>query len=618
MKILLLTPPITQFNTAYPATPYLKSFLTKIGHDVRQVDVSLEFILKLFSKEGLQDCLHVIQKINPKSDSLEFFCSAFDEYQKNIDHVMAFLQSGEHPQIEKLRTRKLLPEGPRFIPLDEQKKYLKKEMKQLSQVEQAKYIASLFLDDLADYIKEGVDELFGFSRYGEKLAASQNSFQDLYTRSQKDTILDRMIKEITANCIQLHEPQVVGITAPFPGNMLGALKIAQFIKNTNPEIKIVLGGGYVNTELRNISDPHLFEFVDFLTFDDGEKPFEQLLLYLENKIPKSNLFRTYYCEEKQVIQSKYTSLNDYNFKNLEAPDYSGLDFNRYVSMIEMPNFVHRLWTDGKWNKMILAHGCYWKKCTFCDVSLDYIGRFEPDNAKNIVDKIETIMAQTGSTGFHFVDEAAPPTLLKSMSEELLKRNLKITWWGNIRFDPFFTKEVALLMKQAGCIAVTGGIEVASERILKLINKGITIEQVAKVTKNFHDSNIYVHAYLMYGFPTQTAQETIDSLEVVRQLFLKKYLHSAYWHRFSATAHAPVGLNPNLFKIKLKALEVPKEGLFAHNDLEFSDDVKVNHDMLGVGLKRALYNYMLGLGFDLELQAWFDMKVPQTTYKSNLF
>src|SRR5690606_41040208 len=136
------------------------------------------------------------------------------------------------------------------------------------------------------------------------------------------------------------------------------------------------------------------------------------------------------------------------------------------------------------------------------------------------------------TGFHFVDEAAPPNLLKAMSEEILKRNLKVTWWGNIRFDPFFTAEVTQLMKKAGCIAVTGGIEVASERVLKLIDKGISIEKVAVTTKNFKDAGIFVHAYLMYGFPTQTMQETIDSLEVVRQLFKKNYLSSAYWHRFA--------------------------------------------------------------------------------------
>jgi hypothetical protein len=284
--------------------------------------------------------------------------------------------------------------------------------------------------------------------------------------------------------------------------------------------------------------------------------------------------------------------------------------DRYISMMEMINPVTRLWSDERWNKLILAHGCYWKKCTFCDVSLDYIGRYEADTAVNIVDKMDKIIAETKVNGFHFVDEAAPPNLLKAMSEEIIKRKLKVRWWGNLRFDPYFTPEVAVLMQKAGCIAVTGGIEVASPRVLKLIDKGISLPQVAIVTKNFKDAGIFVHAYLMYGFPTQTVQETVDSLEVVRILFQRGNLTSAYWHRFALTAHSPVGLNPDKFQITIKPVKKSKEGLFALNDLEYEEEKTIDHDMMGAGLRRALYNYMLGLGLDLDVRQWFDQKVPK--------
>lgn len=63
-----------------------------------------------------------------------------------------------------------------------------------------------------------------------------------------------------------------------------------------------------------------------------------------------------------------------------------------------------------------------------------------------------------------------------------------------------------------------------------MEKGVTIAQVARVTDGFTQAGIMVHAYLMYGFPTQTTQETIDSLEVVRQLFQAGIVQSGYWHR----------------------------------------------------------------------------------------
>lgn len=60
----------------------------------------------------------------------------------------------------------------------------------------------------------------------------------------------------------------------------------------------------------------------------------------------------------------------------------------------------------------------------------------------------------------------------------------------------------------------------------------------------------VHAYLMYGFPTQTAQETIDSLEMVRQMFEQGIIQSGFWHQFAMTAHSPVGLDPKVLECNI--------------------------------------------------------------------
>ena len=146
--------------------------------------------------------------------------------------------------------------------------------------------------------------------------------------------------------------------------------------------------------------------------------------------------------------------------------------------------MHSLWSDGRWNKLTMAHGCYWGKCTFCDISLDYISLYEPIAATILVDRMEQLIAQTGEQGFHFVDEAAPPALMRAVALEILKRKLTVTWWTNIRFEKNFTQDLCHLLKASGCIAVSGGLEVASDRLLKLIDKGVTVEQVAQVTRSF--------------------------------------------------------------------------------------------------------------------------------------
>jgi radical SAM superfamily enzyme YgiQ (UPF0313 family) len=608
MKVLLVLPPLTQFNTPYPSTAYLTSYLEKAGHEVNQIDLGLELILKIFSKEGLNRITQIVKKSGIKNELLDFYLDAASEYENNIEDVIAFLQTNQSLFLEKFIERQTLPEGPRFLPLDDNQGGVLDLYNTLNETDKAKHICSLFLDDLADVIRIGVDEDFGFSRYAEKIAMALTSYSPLQKRLKKKTVIDEWIAELTKDALQKFHPAVIGLSIPFPGNLLGALRIAETTKKEFPQIKVVIGGGYVNTELRSLEDPRIFDVVDFITFDDGEKPLEHLLQFIKDD--QGPLLRTMLRKDGKVKYVSDPELVDVKFKNLDAPSFRGLEMNRYVSMMETINPMQRLWTDGRWNKMVLAHGCYWKKCTFCDVSLDYIGRYEPDSASSVVDKMESIIRQTNVRGFHFVDEAAPPTLLKAMSEEILKRGLKVTWWGNIRFDPYFTADVTRLMKDAGCIAVTGGIEVASERVLKLIDKGISIQKVAVVTKNFKDAGIFVHAYLMYGFPTETVQETIDSLEVVRQLFKKNYLSSAYWHRFALTAHSPVGLNPEKYKVRIVPEKKSEHGLFAKNELPFVEEKFVDHDMLGVGLRRALFNYMLGQGLDLDLREWFDGKVPK--------
>jgi radical SAM superfamily enzyme YgiQ (UPF0313 family) len=307
-------------------------------------------------------------------------------------------------------------------------------------------------------------------------------------------------------------------------------------------------------------------------------------------------------EGEKVVWKSTEALSDLHHRDTGTPTYEGLPLDRYVSLFEMLNPMHRLWADGRWNKLTIARGCYWKKCTFCDITLDYIGRYEPAEAALIVDRIEEIVRETGETGFHFVDEAAPPAMLRGIAEELIERRVAITWWGNIRFEKSFTPELCALLARSGCVAISGGLEVASDRLLQLMKKGVTVAQVARVARAFTDAGVLVHAYLMYGFPTETEQETIDALERVRQLFEEGCIQSGFWHRFAATAHSPIGQAPETYGIRLA--KTPRV-TFARNEVPFVDPTGTDHERLGVGLRKALYNYMHGVGLEADVRSWFD-------------
>ncbi|MDZ7898911.1 MAG: B12-binding domain-containing radical SAM protein [Arcicella sp.] len=608
-EILIITSPFTQLNTPYPASAYIKGFLNTKGITAFQMDLGIEVILELFSKKGLQ---HLFEDIYAKTDTIsensQRIIALQDDYLKTIDSVIAFLQ-GKNPTLSRqICQDNFLPEASRFDALDD----MEWAFGNMGIQDKAKHLATLYLEDISDFIVECIDENFGFSRYAERLGRSANSFDEMYDFLQKDlTYIDKITVRILEARIRQVQPKMVCISVPFPGNLYSAFRIGQYLKKHYPHIKVAMGGGFPNTELRELKDVRVFEFLDYITLDDGELPLE-LLIKNEQLILQNEFKRTFLLENNTVVYKNNSSRPDYKQSEVGTPDYSDLLLDKYISVIEIANPMHSLWSDGRWNKLTLAHGCYWGKCTFCDISLDYIKFYEPVAARTIVDRMEELIAQTGENGFHFVDEAAPPALMREVALEILRRKISVTWWTNIRFEKSFTSDLCMLLRASGCIAVSGGLEVASDRLLELIKKGVTVEQVAKVTQNFADSGIMVHAYLMYGYPTQTVQETVDSLEMVRQMFELGILQSGFWHQFAMTAHSPVGMNPEEFGV------IPTKNTitFANNDVTFKDKTGINHDKFSFGLKKSLFNYMHATGFELPLQDWFDFKIPKTSIKPN--
>jgi hypothetical protein len=605
-KVFLITPPFTQLNTPYPATAYIKGFLNTKNIASFQADLGIETILALFSKQGLTDLFAKIEASNLElTDNTRRIVALKKDYIQTIDAVILFLQ-GKNPTLSHLICQEdFLPEASRFAQLDD----LDWAFGSMGTQDKAKHLATLYLEDLSDLVKECLDEHFGFSRYAERLARSASSFDELYAALRAEyTYIDTIFLKILRESIEKVNPQLVAITVPFPGNLYSALRCGQWIKRHFSHIKVAMGGGFANTELRSLTDARVFEFFDFITLDDGEAPFENLLEHIEDKRPVELLKRTLTCINGKVEYINNSFTKDYKQADVGTPDYSDLLLDKYISVIEIVNPMHRMWSDGRWNKLTMAHGCYWGKCTFCDISLDYIKLYEPVAANLLCDRMEELMAQTGQNGFHFVDEAAPPALMRALALEIIKRQLTVSWWTNIRFEKSFSRDLCRLLKASGCIAISGGLEVASDRLLALIEKGVTVSQVAQVTRNFTEAGIMVHAYLMYGFPTQTAQETVDSLEMVRQMFEMGILQSGFWHQFAMTAHSPVGMMPEKFGVKKETETI---GSFANNDIVHIDKTGTDHDAFSYGLKKSLLNYMHGIGFELPLRDWFDFKMPRT-------
>ena len=419
---------------------------------------------------------------------------------------------------------------------------------------EAKREASEAIDELAIWIRDNVDEEFGFSRYAEAKCRVIDDFGKLVKLINRRGVMDKPLQRHLKAAMDEVKPTVVGVTCPFPGTLVGAFKIAKYVRKHYPGVKLLLGGGYVNTELREMTDRRPYRYFDEFQFDEG---YGNLLGVVGSRS------RTKECRNSTVGLGLPTPTSIPAFVK---PSYRGIDWDEYFDVVETDNFVTNLWNSGKWVKLVMARGCYWHKCAFCDVVLPYIGCFRMPDCIDIVDAIEGIREEgRGIRGIHFVDEAMPPKVVKGMCEEILRRGLKVEWWGNIRFDAAFTPSLAKLMAKAGCIAVTGGLECANDRLLKLMNKGITLAGAEKVLKAFKAARIFVHAYLMYDFPTETKAEQKGAEKYVKGLAKKGLIQSCFWHRFALTVHSPIAKDPGKFGIIVK----PSKSTFARNELAYT-------------------------------------------------
>ena len=587
--ILFVLPPLTQLNTPYPSITHLTAYLRSRGIEAEQMDLGIELINRLFMRGELSRVFDIVEgrKLNK---TMRIIVSNRGFYERNIETVMKFL-SGRDLQLANRFADLRFWEDMYRLPEEEELEWA---FGTSGKIDRAKYLCSLFLKNVCDVVAL-VDEHFQLIRYAERLCTYLATFEPIEKELQKDnSLIEGLMLELLEKKLQEVKPDWVGISVPFPGNLLAGLRCAKYLKANYPDVKIVMGGGYVNTELRQMTDIGIFKYVDYITFDDGELPVRRLL-------EGGELLRAAYLKDGKVEFVQMDVQENEKFCDLPAPTMRGLDLGKYIDFVDTTNPMHRLWSDGRWNKMMLAHGCYWAKCAFCDTCLDYIGRFEACDVKIIVDRMEAMIAETGNTGFHFVDEAAPPAVLRKLAEEILARKLVVTYWTNVRFDKTYTPELCYLLAKSGCIAVSGGLEVASPRVLKLINKGVTIESATECMRNLAANGIMVHTYLMYGFPTQTEKELYDSLGRVRDLFAEGLIHSAFWHRYAMTCHSSSGRNPESVSARHIANKVNP---FANNEIPFEVDNEPDWSRFTEGLNVATYNYMRQTGFDVPLKRWF--------------
>ena len=630
MKILLINPPLTEPMGPYPAICYLAGFLRTLGRTATMADASLTVLLRLFTRDGVRDLADAIRSRDTgavEDHRARRFLERVDHYAATVETAVACLQGRDRGALARAMRPGYFPPPieaqsawatqtyynlqsfeAQMGPLTrEQRSRLLTSAAPLaaafgtsSETDEAIFRASAVLAELSSVIQHTIESDFELDAYAERLSDECASFDPLSARLLGDRgLLDRYIDDAADHLARQHQPDLVGFSVPFPGCLYGTLRMARRFKAIKASTQVVIGGGWVNTQLRELTEPAVFDYADFITLDDGERPLACILEWLDGRRGPDALCRTFVRRDGRVVFVNDLRERDVSWAETGTPTYAGLPTGQYLSYRPTVQLFQKIWGT-RWNKLTLAHGCYWKKCSFCDTDLDYIGRYTPVPIDVLIDRIKALMDETGESGFHFVDEAMPPALVRRLAERLIAERMSIAWWGNARFDQAFDG-MGPLLAESGCIGMTGGLETASERTLALMEKGVPLTQGARVCHGLARAGIFVHAYLIYGFPTETAQETVDALDFVRQMFAAGALHSAVWHYFGLTQHSPMARHPEKYGITLRP-RVTRP--FSNYLLEYDEPGRIDHDQFGESLRRAVSQYRMGIGLERPVRSWF--------------
>jgi radical SAM superfamily enzyme YgiQ (UPF0313 family) len=603
MKALLVQPPFAQLNSPYPAIHYLEVFLRTRGIDASAVDHSIELYRAVFSRRGLAPAFDAARRtldgapsgLEAKVDvstisQLERYLSYEGLYLEWIDALVAFLSGSDPAFAHRLAQAVELPRGMRA------EAFLEARGGRIASHE-ARGLATAILEDLGDLITYALDPSFGTVRYGERIASSASRFSAIRSALDASPLLESTYKAILESEWKMAQeaPDLILVSVPFPGCLLGALACARSGREAfGPRTRILLGGGYVSTELRGLRDGGIFDFCDYLCFDAGYGSMDSIL-EVEAGAPRERLYKTMYRDsDGRVVAAGFDSGDEaagepdlrrttscdawdrlaraeMNAIVSIAPDYASVDYGRYIQVVDSDNPMHRLWSDSPWLKYGLARGCYWRRCSFCDTSLEYISLFAPADIAALGAAADEASERTGLYGIHFVDEAMPMASLLAFARANKARSLAgkkaFHFWGNVRFDSSWTEDRCEFLAASGLVAVSGGIEIATEGGLEMTDKGFDLAGLVQTLVAMRRAGILVHAYLIYGFPGQSRRDIVDSAEVCRQLFAAGLVDSAFWHRFVLTRHSRMygewlsGNRPGL-----EPVDMPWD--FANNDLGF--------------------------------------------------
>lgn len=379
--------------------------------------------------------------------------------------------------------------------------------------------AFLLLSGMASY-----PERITLSKWGtiQRLTDySEYSTMEIMESVKSDDMLSGFFEGILGPALRHSPPLVVGITVAYADHVLASFRCAAVVKKIDPDAHVVLGGSWVTAHLQDIRESRIFEHVDSIVIGDGERPLERLCKELASPAPALQHIPglLWYDRRAQKIRKNPASA-PMDIESHYLPDYTVLPLDRY------PLPRRFLWQYARGSR-----GCYWRRCAFCPTNRSVISHHQQAGAEYIFNSVRSLHEQTGIGNFGFVEEGSNPEILERFAQRVVDDNLDIRWATNVKLLEDITLERCLLWKKSGCLQLFSGLETYNDRLLRLLQKGISMKTIDRALMNMSWAGLKTYMYMMVGLPTETEKEASRSFRAImklqRQDLVNYYTYSAF-------------------------------------------------------------------------------------------
>ena len=504
--ILLLNPPYWSFHIPFLAIPCLSAALKKNGFKVGKSDVNIIYFNDILQKNTSKQQIQFMQEKSffyslTIEEKESFECLTYEEYKSKMSFLCV-------PNFTIYTIKNILHQ----------------------------------LD------KGQLNILWAFlaRTYEAKIPVipqkiTRQSLMDNFEQLDREKLINALNM---SGVFTKNTSHIIGLSVITEQQFLVSLFYAMIIKKINPNMKIILGGSYVDIFIKTKSNEDLavlFSFVDYLSFQEGETCIIKLMDYLVRGIGiLADIPNLVYFENETIYRT--TSYIE-DFSSLPPPDFSDICFEQYL----FPGIMIPYQT---------SRGCYYGNCAFCNHDESYRKNYRIKPVESAISELKTLKNEYDIGHISFSDEAIHPDyfidLVNALDNESQLKDVK--WLFYSRVSKKFTPDIVKKAYKCGCRMVLFGVETFNQRLLNHIKKGINAETSIENIKLFHNSGITVYIWMMATLPTQTKDELLNDLAQIENL--KSYISGLAIGRLGLFKSCDMYKNPEKYGIiKLDELNI---------------------------------------------------------------